>query len=313
MNKENKDPLSTEEAFHYKKIGTNLEKKKKIKKILFWSLSVATVGIIVGITFSIKKQQNEYYLWKNKSKIYQLEEKEKIYDNKYISYSNKKYDDTKSNLIKKLVANNFLEKNDALKTLNFVNKKNDIYTTQITNIIDNTIDDCVNFDAMFINKKTKQTEVILQNINVKCKTTKEAYSLKSNEKNALENISKRLESINFKFRSENNNDKVNELKKKIKNYNEMVKKYNTKEDDSIDVHFLGMLFQKYFYSDFGDINFFPYLIQEIKYDENENKISFKYKTFILTNTTEKYKRIKFNYFRYISDGIEKNYKNILAL
>ena len=137
MNKENKDPLSTEEAFHYKKIGTNLEKKKKIKKILFWSLSVATVGIIVGITFSIKKQQNEYYLWKNKSKIYQLEEKEKIYDNKYISYSNKKYDDTKSNLIKKLVANNFLEKNDALKTLNFVNKKNDIYTTKITNIIDN--------------------------------------------------------------------------------------------------------------------------------------------------------------------------------
>ena len=93
----------------------------------------------------------------------------------------------------------------------------------------------------------------------------------------------------------------------------MVKKYNTKEDDSIDVHFLGMLFQKYFYSDFGDINFFQYLIQEIKYDENENKISFKYKTFILTNTTEKYKRIKFNYFRYISDGIEKNYKNILAL
>ena len=70
MNKENKDSLSTEEAFHYKKIGTNLEKKKKIKKILFWSLSVATVGIIVGITFSIKKQQNEYYLWKNKSKIY---------------------------------------------------------------------------------------------------------------------------------------------------------------------------------------------------------------------------------------------------
>ena len=89
MNKENKDPLSTEEALHYKKIGTNLENKKKIKKILFWSLSVATIGIIVGITFSIKKQQNEYYLWKNKSKIYKLEEKEKIYDNKYISYSKK--------------------------------------------------------------------------------------------------------------------------------------------------------------------------------------------------------------------------------
>jgi len=35
MNKENKDLLSTEEAFHYKKIGTNLEKNKKIKKILF--------------------------------------------------------------------------------------------------------------------------------------------------------------------------------------------------------------------------------------------------------------------------------------
>lgn len=290
--------VTEEDLRDYKKIGTNIEKKKKIKKILFFSLSALTVGIVLGITLGIKKTQNEYHLWKDKNKIYKFSSSETIYDNKYLKYDHDKtHSLTKNDLIKELVYNNNLENNTSLKELNFTNKLND-YSAKIVNVIDNTLlKDTVNFDLILTNKKTNLVEKIIKDVQIKCKKDiSNTYSLKDREKEVLNNISKRFKSQLFKFYYEKEETKIEELEKAINEYNSILD-----ENKEINFHRLNDFFRKKFDFDLGKINFLPYAIGKINYDKITKKISFSYRSFILSTQNAKYKKIRFNYFRYIAD------------
>ncbi|MDD1374372.1 hypothetical protein PT313_02040 [Metamycoplasma hyosynoviae] len=268
-----------EDQLKYKNIGKKNERKKLVKKILFFSLSAVGIATVFGLAFGIKKPLNDLHVWKNTANLISEDDIDK-----YISYKkNLNEKQTTLDFIKELITSDNLENSPSLKTIDFKLITND-YELKIVNVIENTLSNSVVFDCLLISKLNKKINLVLPNIIISGFKKQERVPLNVKELEEHKKIYDLLDKqpISFKDTKEKLKEKIIQVNS-IKNIFERTKK-----------------FRDIFYNGFPSGNVPAFAVYDVSFDETKNLFIYEFEPMIFTGTRDKHNGKKFNHFKYVS-------------
>ncbi|WP_412031698.1 hypothetical protein [Metamycoplasma buccale] len=277
-----------EDEFKYKTMGERSEKRKKIKNILFLSLSGIAIVTVLSVVLTLKSPVNNIVKYKKPN--YVLEQN----ISKYATWDkNYKSDLTAEEVAKKMAIDSSLN-NEILKAMNFKIIGN--WKVQIKNMIVNGFENGYNslfFDIYLENPNNKNDYLVLRKIKLLTKEDPSLKKLLPEEKSDF--FSNKL-SLIYKSKTVNNDEKIKEIQNKIKEIN---------NEENLDKR--SEMFNKFFTLNVDTYyDFYPlYLTSKLTYNEKTNEISFTYRVIYLIQNYVKVKGRKYIYGIYASN--EKEY------
>ncbi|AWX69495.1 hypothetical protein [[Mycoplasma] anseris] len=201
--KKNKNPwdqidprdVTPEDQVRYKKLAVKETRSKKIKSILFASLSAVGIATVLGIAFGIPKPINNMVIWKKETNI--LKKSEFVDYLKQIEPIEYHYDGKPIDFAKEVLINPTLD-NPVFKPFNLDLKDNvkEIYNTEIKNVIINGIDgNSICLDILLRNKKSTKDFIVLPKIVLR------GFQVDEQTKNFIteEEASKLVQDVKFNF------------------------------------------------------------------------------------------------------------------
>lgn len=170
-------------------------------------MSASTIATVFGVVYGIKKPKNDYLFWKGTPLLSEDKIKEYIQYNK-----NYNFDITAKEFYESLILDTTIN-NKYLNESGFKNLKDSLFSFEIHNIIEDTLNNSIHMDILLKSKVGGEQYIILENLTfLNFKELNEKYTIGLTEQKQLEAIIKEYSDKNFYY----NKDKKKILKQLLK-------------------------------------------------------------------------------------------------
>lgn len=274
--------ITDKDKKEFKKFAVKTTKAKRIKSILFWTLSASTIATVFGVVYGIKKPKNDYLFWKGTPLLSEDKIKEYIQYNK-----NYNFDITAKEFYESLILDTTIN-NKYLKEAGFKNLKDSLFSFEIHNIIEDTLNNSIHIDVLLKSKVGGEQYIILENLTfLNFKEPSEKYTIGSTEQKQLDAIIKEYSDKNFYY----NKNKKEDFEAAIK-----------KLSDEHDLINYAKIFESIFLiKGENKINNCPIIIKDLSYDKDSEVLTFKYIPIALSAQLKKIGKTKYKHYYFVSN------------